>query len=135
MVLQTNPFSKASMGTCAKLYFSVLNQCNLKCNCCFLVQKWKMSYEAMFGGNRRHAWCHRALPLLPPPPLQPHRLKALYRIYRSIYILNNHITDANIFLAHSRSSINVCGRKEQRKEGRKKGKERGREKRKKKMNE
>lgn len=52
-----------------------------------------------------------------------------------IYILNNHITDANIFLAHSRSSINVCGRKEQRKEGRKKGKERGREKRKKKMNE
>lgn len=55
MVLQTNPFQKASTGTRAKLYFSVLNQCNLKCNCCFLVQKWKMSYEAVFGGSRWHA--------------------------------------------------------------------------------
>lgn len=41
------------MGTRAKLYFSVLNQCNLKRNCCFLVQKWKMSYEAVFRGSQR----------------------------------------------------------------------------------
>ena len=56
MVLQTNPFQKASKGTRAKLYFSVLNQCNLKCDCCFLVQKWKMSYEAVFGGSTWHAF-------------------------------------------------------------------------------
>lgn len=56
------------MGTPAKLYFSVLNQCNLECNCCFLVQKWKMSYEAVFRGSRRHAWCLTGAPCLSPPP-------------------------------------------------------------------
>ena len=62
------------MGTRAKLYFSVLNQCNLKCNCCFLIQKWKMSYWGCVQREQTACVVSHDAPCLSPPLLPPPEL-------------------------------------------------------------